>query len=178
MSTPAPIPPDDKDWTWVLERPCPDCGYDAARVGVASIPATIAGNTALWLDLLDELGEASRTRPAPEVWSPLEYACHVRDVHRVMGARVWLMLQHSDPEFGNWDQDATAIEEAYHLADPAVVRRELTQESEAVCATYEQIPESAWTRTGRRDNGSVFTVASLARYHLHDVVHHAWDVGR
>ena len=25
-----PITPDTKNWTWVLERPCPDCGFDPA----------------------------------------------------------------------------------------------------------------------------------------------------
>ena len=34
-----------------------------------------------------------------------------------------------------------------------------------------------WQRTGRRSNGSAFTVETLGRYHLHDVVHHLWDVG-
>ncbi|HEY5013683.1 MAG TPA: DinB family protein, partial [Acidimicrobiia bacterium] len=24
------ITPDTKDWTWVLERPCPECGFDAS----------------------------------------------------------------------------------------------------------------------------------------------------
>ena len=33
-----------------------------------------------------------------------------------------------------------------------------------------------WDRPGRRGNGSVFTVDSLARYHLHDVEHHLVDV--
>ena len=23
------ITPDTKDWTWVLERPCPECGFEA-----------------------------------------------------------------------------------------------------------------------------------------------------
>ena len=23
---------DTKDWTWVLERPCPDCSFDAAAL--------------------------------------------------------------------------------------------------------------------------------------------------
>ena len=27
-----------------------------------------------------------------------------------------------------------------------------------------------------RSNGTVFTVETLGRYHLHDVVHHLWDV--
>ena len=26
---PPPIEPDAKDWTWVLDRPCPECGFDA-----------------------------------------------------------------------------------------------------------------------------------------------------
>ena len=31
-------------------------------------------------------------------------------------------------------------------------------------------------RRGLRDNGSEFTVDSIARYHLHDVLHHSHDV--
>jgi len=27
-----------------------------------------------------------------------------------------------------------------------------------------------------RSNGDVFTVETLGRYHLHDVLHHSWDV--
>lgn len=25
------IEPDTKDWTWVLDRPCPECGFEALR---------------------------------------------------------------------------------------------------------------------------------------------------
>ena len=35
-----PIVPDDKDWTWVLQRPCPECGFDASALapeGVAPL---------------------------------------------------------------------------------------------------------------------------------------------
>ena len=31
-------------------------------------------------------------------------------------------------------------------------------------------------RTGRRSDGSEFTVVTLLQYFLHDVVHHLWDV--
>ena len=30
MITPDGITPDDKDWTWVLESTCPECGFDAS----------------------------------------------------------------------------------------------------------------------------------------------------
>ena len=36
------IPRDDKDWTWVLDRPCPECGLDLSwvlRNGSAPTPA-------------------------------------------------------------------------------------------------------------------------------------------
>jgi hypothetical protein len=38
------------------------------------------------------------------------------------------------------------------------------------------VPHDGWGRRGTRSNGDVFTVESLGRYHLHDVVHHLWDV--
>lgn len=37
---------DDKDWTWVLERPCPECGFDTAAIdGVdVAVELTRAGS--------------------------------------------------------------------------------------------------------------------------------------
>ena len=43
-------------------------------------------------------------------------------------------------------------------------------------AVYASVAGDQWQRTGRRSNGSAFTVESIGRYHLHDVVHHLWDV--
>ena len=42
--------------------------------------------------------------------------------------------------------------------------------------TYARVPDDASSRRGIRSNGSEFTVATIAIYHLHDIVHHAWDV--
>ena len=46
-----------------------------------------------------------------------------------------------------------------------------------VADTYCRIPPEAWSRRGLRSNGSEFSIASIAIYHLHDIVHHAHDVG-
>ena len=60
-----------------------------------------------------------RRRPAAaRVWSPLEYACHVRDVFRLFDTRLHLMLDEDDPLFANWDQDETAVAERYSEQDP------------------------------------------------------------
>jgi hypothetical protein len=41
---------------------------------------------------------------------------------------------------------------------------------------YASVSGEQWQRAGRRSNGSQFTVETIGRYHLHDVVHHLWDV--
>ncbi|WP_406044517.1 hypothetical protein OG799_08560 [Micromonospora sp. NBC_00898] len=40
-----------------------------------------------------------------EVWSPLEYTCHVRDVLRVQGERLALALVTEEPEFTPMGRD-------------------------------------------------------------------------
>ena len=85
------ITPDTKDWTWVLERPCPECGFDTQGFAVEAVPGMIMANTAAWQAALDGASDA-RARPEPSKWSPLEYACHVRDVFRLYDQRLELML--------------------------------------------------------------------------------------
>ncbi|GAB3674896.1 DinB family protein [Angustibacter aerolatus] len=170
-----PATPDTKDWTWVLERPCPECGFDAAGTALAQVPQALRENAAGWAGVLT--GPDVARRPAPRTWSPLEYACHVRDVHRVFGGRYEQMLRADDPLFADWDQDAAAAAGDYPGQPPADVARDLVAGAEQVAVRLESLTPDDVERPGRRSNGSRFTVTSLARYHLHDVVHHAWDVG-
>ena len=167
---------DDKDWTWVLERPCPDCGYDSAAPQVGELGRITRSTVTAWQEVLGR--PDVRVRPAPAVWSPLEYACHVRDVYRLFGERLALMLAEDDPRFANWDQDATALAERYHEQEPAAVFEQLTAHGTAMAERLDGVRGAQWLRPGRRSNGSVFTVDSLGRYVLHDVVHHLHDVGR
>ena len=171
----VPIEPDTKDWTWVLREPCPDCGFDAAGVEPADLPALIRDTVPGFLAALDDVD--ARVRPADNVWSPLEYACHVRDVHVLFDLRLRQMLGDDDPLFANWDQDATAVADDYAGQDPAAVGPALAAAAELVAATYDGISGDQWQRPGRRSDGSVFTAESLGRYHLHDVVHHLHDIG-
>ncbi len=175
MSDAPPSEPDTKDWTWILDRPCPDCAYDAATVDRVSIGAAVRANAEEWREVLASPGVT--TRPAPTVWSPTEYAAHVRDVHRTFAERIALMLAEDAPRFPNWDQDATAVAERYDKQLPEDVAPALADAAERVAAAYDAVPPDAWGRPGARSDGSTFTVETLGRYHLHDVVHHLWDVG-
>jgi DinB superfamily len=170
----APVP-DGKDWTWVLETSCPECGFDTAAIRIADVASQVRGTATAFGVALQRTD--ARDRPEPVVWSVLEYSCHVRDVCRLFDERVRLMLTQDDPLFADWDQDATSLAERYWTQEPAVVAAELAAAAETVARRFEGVDADQWARPGRRSNGSVFTVESIGRYLLHDLVHHLHDVG-
>jgi hypothetical protein len=170
------IVPDDKDWTWVLERPCPECGFDASSVAATEVADLLRENARAWRPLLER--PEARERPDDATWSALEYACHVRDVYRLYDRRLALMLTEDDPTFPNWDQDATALEERYGEQDPATVVTDLEAEAEVLAASFDRVAGDQWERTGTRSDGARFTVDTFSRYLVHDPVHHVWDVER
>ncbi|MHC6594650.1 DinB family protein [Arthrobacter sp. C152] len=169
-----PIIPDEKDWTWVLSRTCPECSFDASTVTPATVPGSILSMLPRWRAVLRRPDVAER--PDDQTWSPLEYACHVRDVFTLFDQRLNLMLASEDARFDDWDQDRTAVEKDYAGADPAEVSAELAAEGEQAAESFAAVREEDWPRKGLRSNGSEFTVLTLSRYFLHDVVHHLHDV--
>jgi hypothetical protein len=169
------IAPDDKDWTWVLDRPCPECGFDTQSFPREHVGSMLRDNAAEWQQLLTARPDAA-VRSTPDKWSLLEYACHVRDVFRRFDGRLQLMLAEDNPAFDNWDQDQTAIDARYAEQDPHVVAKEIAAAVVPLADGFDGVTGSQWQRTGRRSDGSNFSVESLARYLIHDPVHHLWDV--
>ena len=172
---PPPAPPkDDKDWTWVLAQPCPECAFDASAVAASEVADRLRSATAAWVDILAEGDDELRRRPEPEAWSALEYACHIRDLLDVYHERLQLMLTVDGASYANWDQDATALENRYDLADPDEVLRDLKAGGDRLATLFDTVEN--WARTGYRSDGAEFTIDTFSRYLLHDVVHHLWDV--
>jgi DinB superfamily len=169
------IVPDAKDWTWVLRRPCPECGLDTASFPREAVAGMVRANARAWQAVLTGPDDPRR-RPSPGTWSALEYGCHVRDVLRLYNERLVLMLTADGPRYPNWDQDATAIADHYAGQDPAVVAGQLHAAAEVIAARFEGIAGEQWQRTGYRSDGAEFTVESFARYFVHDPVHHLNDV--
>jgi hypothetical protein len=169
------IVPDDKDWTWVLTSPCPDCGFDAANCSAESVASLTRENASVWSGLLGS-GRIRAGRPDEFTWSPLEYACHVRDVFRRYDQRIELMQREDDPLFPNWDQDASAIDDRYDEQDPQRVIDELGVAAASLAERLENIHGETWQRPGRRSDGASFTIGTIARYMIHDPIHHVWDV--
>ena len=173
---PAAPQPDAKDWTFVITAGCPECGFVPfdARDTADRLRASIGR----WQEALARPGVG--IRPRAEVWSPLEYGCHVRDVCSLFSARLNAMLG-ADPavgaRFADWDQDATAREKRYWDDDPTEVSRAYADLAGRLADQWDAVRESQWSLRGIRSNGSAFSVATLGVYLVHDIEHHLHDVG-
>ncbi len=168
------ITPDNKDWTWVLTRRCPDCGFEATATTPATAASALPELLPRWHAVLRRQDAAER--PNEITWSPLEYACHVRDVFDLFDQRLHLMLESDDPEFADWDQDQACIDEDYGRQDPAAVSAALFEAGAEIAASFAAVSQDQWSRTGRRSDGKVFTIGSFSGYFMHEIVHHLHDV--
>ncbi len=175
IPTPDIPTPDTKDWTWTLHRRCDECGLAAGEPDPGAIPERAFIAAEEWVQILRS-SPAVEVRPRPDVWSPLEYGAHVRDVFLRFDARLGRMLTQDNPLFENWDQDEAARAGRYGEQDPEVVADELEQAAQAFIARIEAVTPDQLRRRGRRSDGAEFTVTTLGQYFLHDVIHHLWDV--
>jgi DinB superfamily len=167
--------PDTKDWTWVLTRRCDQCGLSAGEIQPEDFAQRAFVAAEEWVQILRS-SPAVAARPQPDVWSPLEYGAHVRDVYRLFDGRLVQMLDEDTPTFANWNQDETAIKERYAEQDPEVVADELEAGAQVFVARIQALTPEQYSRRGIRSDGAVFTVATFLQYFLHDVIHHLWDV--
>lgn len=172
MSSDTPTPSD----------PCPECQFDGAAVDDVAGEIDALGRkfaAPLTRYLPGEDGPALlRTRPEPDVWSPLEYACHVRDVLRIFEERTRAMVAEPGVTFGWWDHEAAVTDDAYNDEDPAEVATAIAAGTAEYAETLRGLDQDDWQATGERRGGEVFTVDSLARYGLHEAKHHQLDIGR
>lgn len=187
------IVPDAKDWTWVLEWTCAECGFDPHAIAFEDVPGLVR-ESAERLALTLERPNAT-VRPDDSTWSALEYAAHVRDVCRIFEHRLDItrtasarpgpviggydpsvIVEDGIPMFANWDQDVTALEENYAVQQPVTVAPELLEAAGIASRAFGSVPVGERDVVARRSNGSQFTVDTLARYFVHDLVHHVHDV--
>jgi hypothetical protein len=166
---------------------CDECGFDARTMTDAELVTTIASfarrfRAPLTRFLPREDGAAVvRHRPAPEVWSALEYAGHVRDVLAFYRGRVELVLAEERPTFPRVEQVTPPERIAgFHDDDPAEVAEALAAEATALAALLDGLTPEQWERVGlsSEGDGAERPIRQLAERATHDPHHHLLDIGR
>lgn len=168
---------DDRDWTWVLERQCDECGYQANALSRKELGPRARSVGGAWRQTLGRGAAVTMLRDGDDrTWTPLEYGCHVRDVFELFEERTRKMLKkRKPPTFKDWDQEEAARKGDYATQDPAKVAYDLASKAGKYADLLDRLDNDEWDKQGMRSDGAEFTVESLARYMLHDVEHHLWD---
>jgi DinB family protein len=183
VGEPEPFRPHVRLFTFVgfdeIADACPTCGfsYDIDRVtALAWLPSDVGAFVARFRTLDDE---TVRRRPAPDVWSPLEYACHVRDVLRVQLERIRLAAVEHEPEFTPMRREERAVEERYNEQDAATVASEIEEAGEALRAHLATLDTEGWSRQGvyNYPEAQLRTVEWITIHTVHELLHHRIDIG-
>lgn len=160
---------------------CAECGFDYSETARDDIPAAVRALAPRYRSSLQghEPGRL-RARPRPDVWSALEYACHVRDVLKTQRERIELALVEDQPAFAPMRREERVVEDRYNDQEPSDVARELDEAAVALAARFEALDEEGWQRTGLYNwpTRQVRTVEWIGRHTLHEGHHHLLDMER
>jgi hypothetical protein len=173
-SSPAPTP----GIIGTIDR-CDQCDFDYDSLERADVPRVLASIGDEFRRALSAraMHEALRRRPRPEVWSALEYACHVRDVFLWQRDRLYLALVEDRPRFVRMYRDERAVLAHYNQQDPQVVANQVVVAAQLIAQAFADLEGGAWERrfvynwpTPQERN-----VAWLGVHTVHEGRHHLQD---
>lgn len=158
---------------------CDECGfaYDLDRATTAG--AAIVEGAATVAGLVGAEGTDVRARRHEQVWSPLEYACHVRDVLLVQRERVLAARRTDTPSFAPMGRDERVDHDGYAEQSPADVARQ-ARDAAALFANVLARLGDDWERTVVYNYPAPFerSLRWVAVHTVHEMHHHLLDVRR
>lgn len=161
---------------------CTDCGFDWQMKHEEVVPYTLVPvprfRALVEPVLVTESGSASlRIRPAENVWSPLEYLAHLRDVAEFFAERIQRVLIEDRPVLHVRFRFAELAElRSYQSEDAATVLGQFERRATDLQELLDGLDESQWDRAGIGSGGDQRTVLMLARRFAHEAHHHLLDV--
>lgn len=159
---------------------CASCARDVHRVPAADLGVALVTVGRAWDEFLRRTlarpggGDALRSTPQPDVWSAIEYACHVRDLLAMTARRLELTIMSSMPALPRWDPLVAAREGHYREQDPTAVAEDILVEATELGRLVQRSGPRELHRQARWD-GRPVTAGDLARHGLHEAEHHLGD---
>jgi hypothetical protein len=154
---------------------CDVCRLTYSDVMVSDIPARLRTVTAEIHALVEGLSATQlRHRPAADVWSALEYLCHLRDVYIASTIRLYRARRETNPQIEPVFNDLRVLRFRYNEADVGGVLHELSADLEGLID--EMARTTDWDRVFTRQPGEERTARWLVRQGLHEALHHARDM--
>lgn len=171
----------DDEWLGIVSGgvACAGCGLVAMELPARALGAEVREASHAFGELLRSADDdAVRHRPSPHEWSAIEHGVHVRDVLTVFADRIVRTLRQHEPELGWWDHEAALAGTMAGDADPDAVADDLGRNASLVSEALRLVTDDDWARRATRGGTDEFTIELLARFTLHEVVHHRTDASR
>jgi hypothetical protein len=167
------------DWTRIQRDPCPQCGHHPAALPPSALGELAVESALAWREFLLEADDAYlRAIPEPGVFSPLQYAAHVRDILRVYSDRMVLGVEQDSPTVPIFNPPQEVFE-SYNRLDTQELAADLEAQARRLAEIVDNMDPSNWTRIVVNDRGQygvyTFTIAGLGCNAAHEVHHHLLD---
>jgi hypothetical protein len=159
---------------------CEECGFELdERRALEAGPEIVEGAVRL-AQLLNSPTPDFVSRREADTWSPLEYACHLRDVLIVQRERMLLGLREDRPAPPMMGSEDRVIRDGYAEQQPSDVARQLTDSARLLANVMARISEPDWNRQVRYvgyhpEERSLRWVAVDT---WHEMRHHSLDIER
>ena len=135
-------------------------------------PATL-GNL-----LADADSDEVRRRPAPAIWSPIEYAAHTGDAVHWYVERIYRVLREDRPKLAPFDWDLATEQRDYRRRSIPRVLAAVEQACSEFTNLARSLNRDDLQKTGVGSDGSPRTVEVLLGRADHELVHHEMDIRR
>lgn len=163
-----------------MAEACDVCGYEWDRVTASEIPGRLRAAAEGYRLVLSSGAVALGERPAPDVWSTIEYASHVRDAMFNLRDRIVLGLAEDNPVPHPMNTDVRVAAGLYAGTPPDVLAVEVVVGADLLARTVEALDAEQlarpifypWPRPATR------TLLWVAAQALHEAEHHLDDVRR
>ncbi len=156
---------------------CHACDFDFAAIDV---PVALAAIESLPPQVRSAVAAAPdvrlRRRPAPDVWSAMEYVCHLRDVYATYTIRLHRARTEDSPAVEPMFSDLRALRFRYSRLPLLPVLDELESHVIGFRDEAATLAPQDWRRTVSRRPEEVRTAGWLVRQALHEGRHHLADI--
>lgn len=162
---------------------CPECGLDYDTISPRDAAGAVRTFPRRYRNVLthfgpdEDLEEVIRTRPAPDVWSALEYTAHVAQTLDLMAPNIRQIVNEDNPHLYTFDPDEQAEEQDYNDWTLLMAVSELESACADLSMAIEYTPSDAWNRKGTFDYGEREAI-DIARNAVHEGSHHLRDIRR
>jgi hypothetical protein len=160
---------------------CTECGFDYDLTNGEDFVGLAAPVVDSYVELLrtTNLSRLQR-RPSSRVWSPLEYACHVRDELLVQRERILAARRRDRPTAEPMGRDERVEHDGYNSQQPEDVVRQLVMAAALLSNVLSRLSSTDWDRTMiyTYPEPAERSVRWVAAHTLHELRHHLLDIRR